>query len=139
MNRRFESKKKHSHAVSSIIIRRMHVLLGRTSVLRIPQRIGWILPHEELHVEVVAQIDTQVHGEEDPEPLRIAQGILRRLHARVEHGSLTYHCWSAWRWVGYGERSPVPTRLVHHSSTADKCSHGGANHGCRDGESLQAK
>merc|ERR1719414_539861 len=137
MNRRFESKKTHSHTGSSIIIcSRMHVLLGCTSVLRIPERIGWILPHEELHVEVMAQIHTQVHGEEDPEPLRIAQGILRRLHARVEHGSLAYHCRSAWWWVGYGERSPIPTQLVHHNSTADKCSHGGPNHGCRHGKSL---
>merc|ERR1740123_1737185 len=117
-------QEKALHTGSSIIIRsRMHVLLGCTSVLRIPERIGWILPHEELHVEVMAQIHTQIHGEEDPEPLRIAQGILRRLHARVEHGPLAYHRWSAWRRVGYGERSPVPTRLLCCNASATE--HGG--------------
>merc|ERR1740139_2020339 len=127
--------------LSVLLLRGVHVLLGCTSVLRIARRIGWVLPHQEPHVEIVAGINSQVHGEEDSKPLGLAQRILGCVHARVEYSPLAHQSWGArWRrW--YREACTITAHLRQHSTTAaHRRSHRCAKHDCKaGGEPISAR
>eukprot|EP00448_Togula_jolla_P023204 CAMPEP_0170590478 /NCGR_PEP_ID=MMETSP0224-20130122/11893_1 /TAXON_ID=285029 /ORGANISM="Togula jolla, Strain CCCM 725" /LENGTH=166 /DNA_ID=CAMNT_0010914281 /DNA_START=8 /DNA_END=506 /DNA_ORIENTATION=- len=84
----------------SFVFDGMHVLL-RGYLVGVARRVGRVARHEEVDVEVVPGVRPHVASEEDAKPLRVAQGILRDAHPRVEDSPGA--CWRG----GHRERRAV--------------------------------